>query len=426
MTRLHQLLLVATTLTAPALGEFRPGNHPKFRPCNPGTKICHENTVYGCSAEGKWVGNIQCIPPAHCFEDVHTKDATCVDSNEELKRFTAPAPTPAPSLSRAVDRKPPLRGHGHSALTQAATLTPTATQYGAFPLKQSKEEYRCNGKSVQKYDDMEGWKEVQRCSECFTNSDGGILCTPTPTKVKEVAAASQTPCKINTFRCSGKWEEVCIDGANWERLEKCLDCRELEEGIVNCAPDNLPSMPKPVCHEGSLRCTGDYLETCDSDRQWHYAIHCARCLDDGNGVTHCQPLTALPDAVQTAAPTKPAATPTVPRMTATPAAIQTPAPAPALPSTLIPSVVPKSATLNVDKTKDNPCFGGEVKCNDSRDRMSVCSSSHIWTDFGPCPNCTMLYNTKINCTWDNDIAEQAADNAKADLSQFTTPIPPPA
>lgn len=48
--------------------------------------------------------------------------------------------------------------------------------------------------------------------------------------------------------------------------------------------------------------------------------------------------------------------------------------------------------------QDNPCFGGEVRC--SGDRVEACDAEHVWQDFGPCPSCKQLYNTRVKCDYD--------------------------
>ncbi|KAI0888458.1 uncharacterized protein GGS22DRAFT_155916 [Annulohypoxylon maeteangense] len=371
MTRLH-LLLAVTSLSGSVLGGVLYGHNPQFRPCAPGTKICHEDTIYRCSTQGKWVGDVQCIAPNHCFDDRHTKDAVCLDSNVELKR-SAPATTPAPSLSEDMNDLPPKKDD--LPLTQATTPTPTLTQFGAFPPGvHHTGDLRCNGPCEEMWDDSAGWREVERCSECFEEPGGVVNCIPI-----EANLPTPTPCKPNEFRCSGKWQEVCLDGFRWEKLQKCFDCSQDADGVVDCVPNTLPSLPpSPVCHEGTLRCTGNWLEMCDNDRQWHAIQRCARCDDDGNGQTLCIPRPSITNAAETAAPTRPAASPTVPRMTAI--ATVDKAPAPPSPSFELPSLASRSVP-DVGVSKDNPCFGGEVKCNG--DRVNVCMTSHTWEDFGP-------------------------------------------
>ncbi|OTA82242.1 hypothetical protein M434DRAFT_17106 [Hypoxylon sp. CO27-5] len=43
------------------------------------------------------------------------------------------------------------------------------------------------------------------------------------------------------------------------------------------------------------------------------------------------------------------------------------------------------------------CAGGEVECDG--DRIKGCTASGEWEDFGPCPNCKQLGDTRVDCTF---------------------------
>ncbi|KAI2468190.1 hypothetical protein F4781DRAFT_277988 [Annulohypoxylon bovei var. microspora] len=389
MVRLHQLLLACASLSAPALGGVLPALHPEVAHCAPGTKMCYDDTIYRCSSLGTWVGNQQCAPPTHCFEDKYTQDAGCVDSRAELKR-DVPPPT------RTVRRVP------GKALSQAMTLNRAPAEAPAtYPVHHTGD-LRCNGPVEEIFDDWSGWVEVRRCSECFTFEDGTIDCVPIVSGLP-----TPTPCKRNELRCRGPWEEICVDGYRWQPLVKCFDCSQVADGVVDCVPSSLPSQPPPpACVPGELRCSGDWLQYCDNLRQWRALERCAGCADTGEGEVFCTPLATKP---MTAAPTRAA---DVPMMTVTTNAAALETPIPALPTILAPTLAPRSVP-EVGGAEDNPCFGGEVKC--SGDRIDVCMSSHTWADFGPCPNCTQLYNTKVNCTWEDAAQASSVDTL---LSQF--------
>ncbi|KAI1208598.1 uncharacterized protein F4807DRAFT_430286 [Annulohypoxylon truncatum] len=363
MNSFSYLLLAVISLSVSVLGGVLPDKHPEIRPCAPGTKMCHEDTVYRCSSLGTWVDNIQCIPPAHCFEDKHTQDAGCVDSHAELKR-SDPTTTSAPYLFEDAYHGPP----GRPSTSKTTTISLTSDEH----IKPGPHtgDLRCNGPVEEIYDDSTGWRVVQRCKECHTFSDGTINCAPLNPNVP-----TPTPCQISTFRCAGKWMEACADGYHWQKLEKCLDCKETGHGVVNCAPDNLPPIPPhPVCKMGALRCRGNWFEFCNAGRQWQSVQRCAKCLESGTGGVSCE----QPNTAQPADPTKPAASPTVLEVTPVAAAARTPAPE--LPDFEFPTGALKPDP-DMEVAKDNPCFGGEVKCNG--DRINVCMASHQWEDFGP-------------------------------------------
>ncbi|OTA56292.1 hypothetical protein K449DRAFT_399611 [Hypoxylon sp. EC38] len=58
------------------------------------------------------------------------------------------------------------------------------------------------------------------------------------------------------------------------------------------------------------------------------------------------------------------------------------------------------------------CVGGEVECDG--DRIKGCTASGEWEDFGPCPNCKQLSNTRADCIF---------LDAGADVSSIVGPFP---
>ncbi|KAI1100103.1 hypothetical protein F4804DRAFT_348850 [Jackrogersella minutella] len=470
MTRLNNLLLVGAGLSAPAIGAALPALQSEARHCTADIKVCRDNVVFWCNPRGQWVGTKSCQPGTICREDKKNLDAACVKGHGGIDTATAtqpqadaypwsPAPTPAPTLDPATaffpapapteapaqastqapglarrQQFPPgrctesqLRCNGaweevcdafgawqqfqqcSECLTTDGSvdcIVATATATAALPPPTLRAgDQRCNGNTEEIYDDASGWEQVSVCAECFTYEDQTIDCVPF-TAVPAPTAAP-TICRLNELRCNGNFEEICNAGGQWTQLLECYSCTDVA-GAVECVPNALPPQPTaaPVCEEGRLRCgaTGNSLELCNAQRQWQQVEQCAGCSDTDEGETFCTPLpapaTAFPTA--TAAPTSaPAAFPTATRTA--------------------PVVAARTEAPSVGVAVDDPCFGGEVKC--SGDRVSVCTSAHKWEDFGPCPNCKQLYNTRVNCDF-HDAAQ--ASNVTALLAQFTAAFALPA
>ncbi|KAI0894580.1 hypothetical protein F4806DRAFT_497826 [Annulohypoxylon nitens] len=408
MPRLNHLLLAAASLSAPALGRMLSRNNPEAMPCAPGTKMCHEDTVYRCSTLGTWSNNKQCNPPMHCVEDAHTQDAGCVDSRLELRR-EPPFPRPAPPPTRVSTHSPPKRARRGSTAATKTYATPEHAEHVTGDL-------RCNGSVEEMYDDsIDGWRTIARCAACITDDAGGVTCIPI-----ETAIPSPSPCQKNTFRCNGEWEEFCADGFRWIKMEACMACNEVEDGQVECVPQDLPHPnPDPMCRTGEQRCEDRWMQMCTTERRWRNLEYCAQCFQNAHGDVTCSPRQeGLPHGDADTAPTAPVQIPEVSTGTVEHAAVQTPGPD-------VPDVLARALLRNeteieepprVGVAKDESCFGGEVKCYDNGDRVEVCMQAHVWKDFGPCPNCTQLYNTRVNCTWD---FQKDADDFNTRLAEFT-------
>ncbi|KAI1088150.1 hypothetical protein F5B19DRAFT_496690 [Rostrohypoxylon terebratum] len=258
MPRLNHLLLAAAASlsAAPALGRMlinpNPNLNPEAVPCAPGTKMCHEDTVYRCSTRGTWSHAKPCSPPTYCVSDAHTQDAGCVSPRVE-PRLSPPFPRPAPRIS-----------------------------------------------------------------------------APSPRDRRAAASGAE---KSSSSSSSG--EPRCVE---------CAPRPQLENGLYDDEePDESAQRPE---------------------------------------VSN-------------------------PFSTTRPTAAQTPAPD-------VPDILARALS------KNETCFDGEVRCYSNDERIEVCMAAHVWADFGPCPNCTQLYDTRVNCTWD---FQKDADDFNARLAEFTAAVP---
>ncbi|KAI4864146.1 hypothetical protein F4820DRAFT_348699 [Hypoxylon rubiginosum] len=246
---------------------------------------------------------------------------------------------------------------------------------------------KCNLETVYLCRDNK-WVQHEQCDEptwCKSDLSGNAWCAsslelkkraaPVPSPTITTAPSTKTDgplgsCSAGQTRCNGKKLHVCNDNGKWEGFQQCSEC--ITDGVHNnCIPITTTSttitLPKPI-KLGDSRCHGKWKEIFDLGR-WRPVEECARCvpiMDPQNGQVDCVPLTT--DAA--AAPT---ATPSVAQPTPSP---------------------------SFSPAWDEPCFAGEVRCVGS-DRIEACSAERNWEDFGPCPNCKQLYNTAVNCTFDD-------------------------
>ncbi|KAI8962671.1 hypothetical protein F5Y11DRAFT_322377 [Daldinia sp. FL1419] len=247
-------------------------------------------------------------------------------------------------------------------------------------------ELRCNGQWEEICDGFGVWQRWQKCAECLNDSNGNADCIPnTDPPPRE---PKPNFCKENQLRCNGHWEEICDNDAEWHRLMQCDVCSQDTAGSVECVPYvDLPPQPPaaPQCVQGTLRCSGTWLDLCGSELKWQHVQHCSQCVTDPDGQPFCD------DGQLHSSP--PASAPT-PTPTATSSAPATSAPVPA------PTPRSPDAHAAVDNL-DNPCFPGEVRCNG--DRVEACDKFVQWQDFGPCPSCKQLYNTRVKCHYDENV-----------------------
>ncbi|KAI1766973.1 hypothetical protein GGR53DRAFT_174448 [Hypoxylon sp. FL1150] len=154
-----------------------------------------------------------------------------------------------------------------------------------------------------------------------------------------------------------------------------------------------------VCQESHMRCDAEIIYSCHKNAWVEYG-HCSEpswCESDLAGKNAwCASNTELKKraarTARTATVTAPQTAPTKPTETqSTQAKLTGTDKSPKAQSTGPPSFSP---------AWDNPCFAGEVRCVGS-DRIEACSAERNWEDFGPCPNCKQLYNTAVNCTFDD-------------------------
>ncbi|KAI1806297.1 hypothetical protein F4811DRAFT_551019 [Daldinia bambusicola] len=246
---------------------------------------------------------------------------------------------------------------------------------------------RCTGKWEEICDGFGVWQRWQQCTECFNGEDGTVDCIPD----NSVATPEPQPtfCKENQLRCNGQWEEICNDEAEWHRLMQCESCSEDIAGAIDCVPYvDMPPEPThpPQCIEGTMRCEGSWLDLCSPDLSWQRIEQCGECVTDSNGQPFCNNA-RVTDTITASLPTATSAPATL-ALEGVPGA------------TSVPSQIPRSP--EVGTAQDNPCFGGEVRC--SGDRVEACTAEHEWQDFGPCPSCKQLYNTRVKCNYDEFVA----------------------
>ncbi|KAK6956511.1 hypothetical protein Daesc_001789 [Daldinia eschscholtzii] len=276
--------------------------------------------------------------------------------------------------------------------------TPTPTSgFSPSALNCKESQRRCTGNWEEICDGFGVWQRWRQCAECFNGQDGTVDCVPDTS----VPAPEPKPnfCKENQLRCNGQWEEVCDDQAEWHRLMRCEDCSQDTAGAIVCVPYvDLPPEPThpPQCVEGTLRCEGRWLDLCNSDLSWQRIQQCNQCLTDPAGEPFCDN-GQLSDTTTADLPTATSAPVPSPPATSTPA---TSAPGIVLAASAASSQIPRSPELGI--AQDNPCFGGEVRCNG--DRVEACTAEHEWQDFGPCPSCKQLYNTRVKCNYNDIVA----------------------
>ncbi|KAI1388005.1 uncharacterized protein F4822DRAFT_299384 [Hypoxylon trugodes] len=385
------LLLATLGLSSPALGVILPTlqarvsesarSQPVFsnHPCQHGERTCDRNTVYYCNGRGTWTAESLCIFPSWCNENEATSEAWCDEDTTssappelELKKkrtigIPTPVSTPEPSLTPTRTFKPgSAKKYSFNGNDGKGALLGRQTRC-------VEGELRCNNDWEELCDAFGTWQHFQQCDACVTNDDGSVNCAPTTA----TSTAPQPPPTPHTGdrRCSGNTEEIYNEKTHlWEFAEECIECVDNNDGTVSCAPATaLPPQPTapPQCNEGDRRCDGDWFELCNAQRLWDRIQQCSECV---NGVddTFCQPLET-----------------------------ETPTPTPSATPSPIPSVASAAGVA-----LDNPCFGGEVRCDN--DRISVCSAERQWEDYGPCPNCKQLYNTRVKCDFDNSAQASSA------------------
>ncbi|OTB02182.1 hypothetical protein M426DRAFT_13762 [Hypoxylon sp. CI-4A] len=229
--------------------------------------------------------------------------------------------------------------------------------------------------------------------------------TPAPTSAsapspsigtRQVVAFPRT----GDMRCLGNAEQIYDDSIGvWLTTRVCHECFTNEKGSINCIPDNNPPVaPVPVCKAGTRRCNVNTLELCDSN-EWHQIEVCSECVTDLKGELFCAPLGS--PIVSTVPPAPPSSTTSAPVITPTPAPTSVPAPSETAGTSLIPTATPTGSSEVPGPSPagavDPWCDGGSVRC--AGDRMTLCTSSHKWEDFGPCPSCKQLYNTRVDCKY---------------------------
>ncbi|KAI1656328.1 hypothetical protein F4813DRAFT_397540 [Daldinia decipiens] len=383
MLPISQATLVGLGLSASVLGAILPTVQNDANHCMVGHTTCNDDYVYHCDSNNKWVVKEKCVHPSWCNAEA---DGTvgCV-SDTGLKR-NAP-----------VD-------------SSVRTLTPTPTSgYSPSHINCREAELRCNGLWEEICDGFGVWQRWRKCSECFNQGEGKADCIPETT----LPTPEPTPtfCKKDQLRCNGKWEEICDDDAEWHRLMKCEDCSEDEGGAIDCVPyvDMPPEPTHPAqCVEGTLRCEGNWLDLCNADLSWQRIQQCLECVTDTDGQPFCDngsvptsssssssSSTSAPETTPTTSSTPDTSAPTTTSVPTT-TLVPTTTSAPATPTPGIVLGIPVMSTpaphSSVRMAEDNPCFGGEVRCNG--DRVEACDAEHVWQDFGPCPSCKQLYNTR--------------------------------
>ncbi|KAI0379011.1 hypothetical protein F5Y04DRAFT_138850 [Hypomontagnella monticulosa] len=229
---------------------------------------------------------------------------------------------------------------------------------------------------------------------------------PTFTTVALNADPTGQACRKGAKTCHDNFIFVCTSPGRWEVVERCVYpffCDSYDNGTAGCAlhnygksspcPTTTPAATIPavfarqpaVPHTGDRRCAGRneeiYDETTDT---WVFVRRCRTCVDYHDGTINCAPIVPEdpPVAEEIASPTQ-----------------------------------------SVSPLVDNPCFGGEVLC--SGDRVQVCTAERKWEDFGPCPGCKQLYNTRVKCNYEDSDAEfLAADFAKRYTDSLARTDPP--
>ncbi|KAI2633232.1 hypothetical protein GGS26DRAFT_590830 [Hypomontagnella submonticulosa] len=228
---------------------------------------------------------------------------------------------------------------------------------------------------------------------------GTIL--PSFTTIAPNVGPTSRPCSEGTRTCDENYIYSCDASGQWEVREECVfpySCAAKDNGTSDCVlgdserhggpTPTVTSIPaafvhqSPVPHTGDRRCVGNVEEVYANYTGWIFVQKCSKCIDSHDGSVNCTPLV----------PTDPSANPT-----------QAPSPA----QTLSPFV-------------DNPCFGGEVLCNG--DRVEICTAERKWEDFGPCPGCKQLYNTRVKCNFDDS---EADDFARRYVDELVRADPPP-
>ncbi|KAI0104599.1 hypothetical protein F4814DRAFT_455875 [Daldinia grandis] len=352
MVFIHQATLVGMSLSASALGAVLTTIQNDPNHCMVGNATCNGNHVYHCEPSNKWVAKEECVYPSWC--DVGTDGTVGCVSDTGLKR------------DALVD-------------SSVHTLAPTRTDgYSPSHINCREAELRCNGRWEEICDGFGVWRKWRKCAECFSQGDGKADCIPDTTLPSP--EPKPTFCKKDQLRCNGQWEEICDNDAEWHRLMQCESCTEDTGGAIDCVPYvDMPPEPShpPQCIQGTLRCEGNWLDLCNADLSWKRVQQCRQCVTDTDGQPFCDN-----GQLPSSSSSTPKATPTAS------STLITSVPITSVPTTATP--VPRSPEARV--AEDNPCFGGEVRC--SGDRVEACTAEHEWQDFGPCPSCKQLYNTR--------------------------------
>ncbi|KAI6091477.1 hypothetical protein F4821DRAFT_226192 [Hypoxylon rubiginosum] len=160
----------------------------------------------------------------------------------------------------------------------------------------------------------------------------------------------------------------------------CASSTELKKRTVPSPSPSVTTAPAELppgwCTAAQTRCDGNNLQICNDHGKWEWFESCAECLQEGEKAT------CIPHITTSTTVTAPQPTPTKSTQTDKPPTAQ------------------PTGSLSFSPAWDDPCFAGEVRCVGS-DRIEACSAERNWEDFGPCPHCKQLYNTAVNCSFDD-------------------------
>ncbi|KAI1399550.1 hypothetical protein F4819DRAFT_488471 [Hypoxylon fuscum] len=459
MAPLHHALVglsLATSVMGAAVLPYRRSttaglddapNMPPTVMCSSGNMLCNQNFVYICK-DRKWVAWENCFTPSYCNSD-SIGNAWCAEDTSELKkRAEAGVPTPAvTSAPNPAANGPPgwctggqTRCNGQDLqvcndngvwepfehcfecmtnddgfadcipfTTTTSAPTPTPTKVGDF---------RCNGNWKEIFDRGQ-WHQVERCAQCTTDPDGTIDCAPTSTD-PAVAPTATPECTKGKLRCNGNDMELC-DGefGKWDPVDQCSQCSQEGDTVV-CehwtTTSPTPTQTTPAMQTSQIASNTKTTSKTTTSKTYTTSQKPARQTSSTTSKTTSKATSQISSQTtsQTTSKTTSNTTSGKTKTSQTTSKTTSKTTSPTTSKTTITSKTTsqqpakRSSASLFNPREDNPCFAGEVRCVGS-DRIEACSVERNWEDYGPCPNCKQLYNTAINCTFEE--ANQYGDEA---------------
>ncbi|KAI1374484.1 hypothetical protein F4677DRAFT_426266, partial [Hypoxylon crocopeplum] len=454
MASLSQALLVVLALAAPALGVGLPTMTTKVTPLtrNHELKRRHASPVVTPSPTLPPAPYRQLLSRHKCaFSQLRCRN----DNLEEI------CDTNGAWIS--------YQSCGHCVTKDGSVYCAPSTVVPEEPACQENQQ-RCNNGGAEMCDNDGNWIYLKRCDYC-TEQHGIVNCVPH----EEPAQPPETPpqCRSGERQCNNNWLEMCDDKQTWQPIQYCNECFVDNDHEVYCAvpsqtTDNPTTPTLPPTHTDAPPPTNTDVPSSSSttapaptDTEVPTPTETNVPPTETNvpptetnapptetnappTETNVPPTTTdAPPPTNTDVPPPPTDTdvppPTITTVTVTvPAPTDTEVPPPPPTYTQVPpsaSTYPtipgcngnseaakptSTSTLTPYPRAEEPCFSGEVRCNG--DRLSACTSAREWADFGPCPGCKQLYNTRVDCAFDDaldarDLFARVAEAAASSPAQ---------